>query len=478
MGQAFTRRRFLQSSTAGVASGALLAGTAGAADAPASVAPGDDAPQPKQDPLRFGYIGTGIRYHGLVHDGCQFGPCLAVCDVDAVQRGRALESANRNNGRHGRVIVDHYEDYRDLLKRDDVDVVVIATPDHWHTKIAIDAMRAGKDVYCEKPLTLTIREGQHLLKVAEETGKLLFVGTQQRTECDRLFPRAAAIVRDGRIGEVRRVTCAIGGSPGAVPVPVATPPKHFNWDMWLGQAPLTPYRVMDKPAAEGGYGSEFPYGRGHAHFRWWYEYSGGKLTDWGAHHVDIALWTLGKNSGPYGVVDVDPLRVEHPVKLDECGMPTQDDRFNTATSFHVRCTLADGVVLEVRDEAYDMGFDNGIMFEGDKGRIFVNRGKLTGAAVDELATNPLPEDALRKLMGKEPPASHMADFVQCVRTRETPVSDAASHHRTISLCHAVNVALRLGRKVQFDTAAETFGSDAVANAFVDRPQRSAYAIQS
>ena len=161
--------------------------------------------------------------------------------------------------------------------------MIIGTPDHWHTKICIDAMQAGKDIYCEKPLTLTIDEGKKLGQVAKETGRVVQVGTQQRSDHNRVFLLAVAMVRDGRIGKIRKVTAAIGGGPTGGPFPADNPPAELNWDMWLGQAPKVDYREH----------------RCHAEFRWWYEYSGGKLTDWGAHHVDIGQWAIGmENSGP------------------------------------------------------------------------------------------------------------------------------------------------------------------------------------
>ncbi|MAT72739.1 MAG: oxidoreductase [Planctomycetaceae bacterium] len=474
-----SRRRFFQDATTGLAGG-LLAQVALAADggAAGSTAGADVLLPPAQrEPLRFGYVGTGIRFHELVSAGGAHGPAVAVCDVDAVQRGRGLESALRvHRGRGYSQAIYDYEDYRRLLERDDVDVVVIATPDHWHTKIAIEAMQAGKDVYCEKPLTLTIREGQQILQAIKQTGRILQVGTQQRSEFDKRFVDAAALVRNDRVGDVQKITVAIGGSMTSPPLPYRDPPKELNWDVWQGQARELPYCSNDEIQGEG-YGAGHRLSRTHNYFRWWYEYSGGKLTDWGAHHVDIAMWATQKDRGPVGNITIEPISVTHPVPFDAAGMPTVDNQFNAATAFHVRCTFDDGMVLDVRDTARDLGFVNGIMFEGSGGRLFVNRGKLTGKPVEELAQNPLPADAHRQLYGKEPPQSQMGDFVQCVRTRETPVSDAASHHRILSVCHAVNIAMRLGRTLVYDTAAEQFVDDAQANGFVERTQRSGYEIR-
>ena len=280
----------------------------------------------------------------------RYGDIVAVCDVDREHAESAKDDPKLGNGK-----ADIYEDYRKLLDRKDIDVVTIGTPDHWHTQIAIDAMRAGKDVYCEKPLTLTIDEGKQLRKVVKETKRIFQVGTQQRSEDKNMFLTAVAMVRDGRIGKIKRVTCAIGATPDEGKTFRKTePPAQLNWDMWLGQAPQVDY------IAE----------RCHNEFRWWYEYSGGKMTDWGAHHVDIAQWAIGmEQSGP---TTVEVVTAEHPVPFKD-GMPTVDDRYNTATTFLVRCLFPNDVEMLIRHDT-----ENGIMFEGEKGTFFVSRGKLVG----------------------------------------------------------------------------------------------------
>jgi predicted dehydrogenase len=227
--------------------------------------------------------------------------------------------------------------------------------------------------------------------------------------------------------------------------------------MWLGQAPLVEYIPQ----------------RCHADFRWWYEYSGGKMTDWGAHHVDIAQWAIGMHeSGP---VAVEVASAEHPVEL-RAGRPAADDRFNTATKFHVRCLFANGVELFIRDEAPDLGFDNGIMFEGESGRFFVNRGKLAGAPVDALSQDPIPEQALIDLRKGKRLDGHMANFVECARDRAQPVSDAFSHHRALTTCHLANIAIRLGRNLAWNPQAERVEQDDEANAWQSREQRAGYQI--
>ena len=338
-----------------------------------------DETRAKNDRPRLGLIGAGGQGTGDAHGAVHHGDFLAVCDVDS----RHAEKA-KNDQHIGKGKADVYEDYRKLLDRNDIDAVIIGTPDHWHTKICIDAMRAGKDIYCEKPLTLTIDEGKKLGQVAKETGRVVQVGTQQRSDHNRVFLLAVAMVRAGRIGKIRKVTAAIGGGPTGGPFPATKPPPELNWDMWLGQAPKVAYREH----------------RCHADFRWWYEYSGGKLTDWGAHHVDIGQWAIGmEDSGPN---TIEVVKGELPVEF-KGGYPTVDDRYNTTTEFLVRATFANGVVLDIRDDT-----ENGVKFEGTSGHIFVTRDRidLDGGAVARAVQGPgarvAPEGAAQGQAGGRP----------------------------------------------------------------------------
>jgi predicted dehydrogenase len=213
--------------------------------------------------------------------------------------------------------------------------------------------------------------------------------------------------------------------------------------------------------------------RCHYEFRWWYEYSGGKMTDWGAHHVDIAHWALGLDAG--GPTSFEVLSAEHAMPFEK-GWPTADDEYNVALRFHVLAKTADGVDLHIRDEAKDLGFDNGIMFEGEKGKILVNRGKLAGAAVDDLKTNPIADDVFVKMRNGKRRDSHMANFFECVRDRGLPVSDVYSHHRAMTTCHLANIAMRLNRSLKWDPATEQIVGDDEANSFQKREQRKGYEV--
>ncbi|MBM4076912.1 MAG: Gfo/Idh/MocA family oxidoreductase, partial [Planctomycetes bacterium] len=404
----------------------------------------------------------------------EFADCVAVCDVDQnhVEKGKAKVTEIQNKkGISGQP--EMYEDYRKLLDRKDIDVVTIVTPDHWHSKIAIDAMRAGKDVYCEKPLTLTIHEGKQIIKVLKETGRVFQVGTQQRSEMSandgaiqNQFLKAAAIARSGRLGKITRVQCAIGTGPKSGVIPKAEVPKGLNWDMWLGQALMTDY-------IQGGFGNnkKHPESRTHYEFRWWYEYSGGKMTDWGAHHVDVAMWALGMdNSGPISVEGT----ATHPVPMEK-GMPTMSNQYNTANEFNVVAKFANGAEILIRHDT-----DNGVLIEGSEGKLFVSRGSMKGASVDDLPKNPLPESLLKELYkGKEPKGghnAHMRNFFDCVVDRGQPVSDVFSHHRAMTTCHLANIAIRLGRKIEWNPDIEQIINDKDAATWVRREQRKGYEI--
>ncbi len=418
--------------------------------------------------LTLGCIGTGSRWGAVGPGAIKFADCAAVCDVDANHAGRAKDRVAGIQTKKG---VDKeisvHENYREILDREDIDVVTIVTPDHWHTKIAIEAMRAGKDVYCEKPLTLTIDEGKMIREVLEETGRVFQVGTQQRSEMGLKFLNALAIIREGRIGTIKRVTCAIGGGPTSGVIPKADVPSGLNWDMWLGQAPMVDYRSK----ADG----RRPNSRCHYEFRWWYEYSGGKMTDWGAHHVDIAQWAMGlDNTGP---ISVEPVMAEFPVPYEN-GHPTDDSQYNTATKFDVKCMFENGMELRIRHNADDLGFGNGIMFEGSKGRIFVNRGKLTGQAVDGLKEKPLNGDSITKIYKGKKPGSHMKNFFECIASREQPISDVHTHHRAMTTCHLANIATRLKRTLKWDPETEMIVGDSDAAQWQAREQRKGYEIEA
>ena len=413
----------------------------------------------KNDRVPIGLIGAGGMGVGNMHAAKKWVDVVAIADADKSRQ----ESANKrlSGGK-----ADMYDDYREILLRDDIKVLHIATPDHWHTKPLIEAMLAGKDVYCEKPLTLTVDEGKLIRRVQEETGRVVQVGTQQRSTFNR-FVKAIAIVKEGRLGKIKRLEASIGGAPSSDALPVADVPKGLDWDRWLGPAPAVDYRAGKKKGKR-------PPSNCHYEFRWWYEYSGGKLTDWGAHHVDIAAWALEANGQSNSLISLDGT-AEHPVEYKD-GLPQQNDRYNTATKFKYTGKFADDVEMVIQN-----GPGNGVLIEGEKGRIFVNRGKLTGKPVEDLKDNPLPENAIKETYkGFEPieneRKAHWANFLKCVDERKEPISDVHSHMRMLNICHLTGIAARLGRGIKWDDKTEQIVGDDVANSMLKRPYRAGYEI--
>jgi predicted dehydrogenase len=389
------------------------------------------------DKLTVAAIGNGGRGSAVGHQAGQLGNMVACCDVDS---NRAAGFA-RKYGESCKT----FSDYRDILDIKEVDVVTIGTPDHWHTKIAIDAMQAGKDVYCEKPLTLTIKEGQQIGKVVKKTGRVFQVGTQQRSEYGANFIRAAVIARSGRLGKNLKAISSVGTAQKGGPFSASAAPDNLDWNMWLGQAPDTDY-IKE---------------RSHYQFRWWMEYSGGQVTDWGVHHTDIAMWALGLG-------DTGPTTIEGKGVFN-----TQPNCYNVAHSFDVNSTFANGHEIRLTSGA------NELVIEGELGKIRVNRGSLTGKPVEDIAGSKSEQEWLAtevaKLYGGKP-QPHMVNFFASVKSRKQPISDVFTHHRSVSVCHLANIAMLLNRKLEWDPKKEEFPGDEQANSMVSREQRKGFEI--
>jgi predicted dehydrogenase len=398
----------------------------------------------------IGCIGVGGMGTGDAHEHAHFGDIVAVCDVDARHAQRA-----RNDGSLGKGKADVYGDYRKLLDRPDIDVVSIVTTDHWHVKIAVEALQAGKHVFCQKPLSLTLEENKLARAAAEKfPDRVFFIGTQQRSERG-LFLRAVNMVHKGLLGPIRKVTVGINGGAVGGPFPAVDPPKELDWEMWLGQAPKVAFRQP----------------RCHNDFRWWYEYSGGKFTDWGAHHVDIAQWALKEDALGRGPTKIDGADAKHPVPFKD-GYPEIDDCFNTSHDFAVNCTFPSGVEMVVTSRG-----DNGILFEGEKANVFVNRGKITGKPIEENWDKDqfTDEDVVALYKGK-PFEGHKNNFYRCIREGGLPVSDVYSHVIAMNTCHLAAIAARLGRGITWDPATEMITGDDQAAAFMARIPRPGYEI--
>ena len=447
-----SRRQFLQGVAAAGAASVLLpsAGRAFGYEAPSN---------------RPVFATIGLRNQGWAITSKSFGfaDFAALADVDANVLAENVAKVEKSQGKKP----DAYSDYRKILDRKDIDAVMIATPDHWHTKISVEAMKAGKDVYCEKPLTLTIDEGKLIEQVVKETGRVFQVGTMQRTEIEQRFLLAIALIKNGRIGTVRKVTCGIDHMESSPVIPAIPVPEGLDWDFWLGPAPKVPYRAL--PEMRKGYGGGVPlFSNCHYAFRNWHEYSGGKLTDWGAHHVDIACWALGATET--GPSKVTPVEYKLPVEYKD-GNPVVDDRYNAATQFNIRVAMPNDVELTITSEG-----DNGILFEGTEGRFFVNRGKITGKPVEDLKSNPLPDGAIEAIYGGKVSANHTANFIEGMKSRKQPISDVWSHNRMLEICHLSNIAMRLGRELNWDPVKREIIGDTRANSFLSRENRKGFEI--
>ncbi|MCA9217982.1 MAG: Gfo/Idh/MocA family oxidoreductase [Planctomycetales bacterium] len=437
------RREFLKTSAAASAIGATVPYFAWTEKSFANNS-ANDRPQ-------IGCIGVGSMGTGDAQAHARFGDVVAVCDVDSRHADRA-----KHHERIGKGKADQYEDYRKVLEREDIDVVSVVTPDHWHVKIAIEALESGKHVFCQKPLTLTLEENQLIRKACNKhKDKIFFVGTQQRSSTGR-FLRAINMVQKGLLGDITNITVGINGGDVGGPFGVVDPPKELNWERWLGQAPLVDYREK----------------RCHYQFRWWYEYSGGKFTDWGAHHVDIATWAIGEDKEGMGPIEIDGTDSKHPVPFDSHGYPTVDHSYNTAHDYAVKCKFKSGIVMNVTSRG-----DNGILFEGTKGRVFVNRGKITGKPIDENWDEGKYTDEDRIALYKGKPAEgHKDNFYRCIREGGLPVSDVHSHIQAMATCHLAAIAARLNRVIKWDPVEEKFIDDADAQALFARERRAGYEI--
>ncbi len=392
------------------------------------------------------------------------GRMIAVCDVDVVHMAEF--------DHHFKNKLAMYADYRQLLEREKPDIITIGTPDHWHVPIAIAALRSGCDVYCEKPLTLTIDEGKLICQAVKETGRVFQVGTQQRSENEARFLKAIAMVKSGRLGKKVNAFAAIGGGTVGGPFPAAAPPEGLNWDMWVG------------PAQKADYSTER-----RKEFRWYFDYSGGKMTDWGAHHIDIAQWALGHDrTGPVKISGKGKFTPIVPDNFDWtayfAGKAPLPNGYHTPSEFSIDLEFADGSILNVCDtynrEDGDIHFPNGILLEGEEGRIYVNRERLTGKPVEDMTDaekKDLDEQVVKLYNGREP-GDHMRDFFDAVHSRGVPISDVESHHRTMTSCHLANIALMLGRELKWDREKEQFHGDNQATALMSRPRREQYSWEA
>ena len=472
-----SRREFFKSSALGALSVACAAQTPYFSSSAARADEGLDR-------LRLGVIGCGGQGRLDLEYFDQLLDTVVLCDVDSdyglantLKMGIGIHRGDRVTP------PETCADYRRVLDRDDLDAVLIATPDHWHTKIAVEALQAGKHVFCEKPLTLTLEENLIIRKAAEKYGKVFQVGTMQRCFKNE-FMLAALIVRGGHLGEIKKMTVDVGGGSVCSDIPAVPIPPSLDWNQWLGPAPEAEYIASgdDNCPWEPAQGKFPEHSRCHFKFRWWYEYSGGKFTDWGAHHIDIALWCTNRQTPGTGPVTVDGSDSEHPVEFKD-GYPTVTNRYNTASRFNIYHTFSDGMVMNVCSESPD---GSGVLFEGTKGRMHVSRGRCKGKIIEEGIASTFTEEDYVALNNGQPLEAnpdnrenqdraflvHKENFLNAIRNGGKPISDVASHVQAAHLCHLSGIAARLKRKINWDSLNEKItGDDQAATFFAREPRK-------
>ncbi len=428
-----TRREFLHASATTAAGAALLARP--------HTASALSLKNAANERIVTGHIGVGGQ--GRFHfDTLLRNPRVqiaAAADVDSQKLNDAKQRAAQNN-----VTIDTYTDYRELLERPDIDAIVIGTPDHWHALNAIHAMEEGKDVYCEKPLTLTIAESKAMVATARRLGRVCQMGTQQRS--DWWFRHACELVRNGRIGYVNRCVCFIGENPQSDWLPNEAPPSHLDWDMWLGPAPWREYHGGIHPAS----------------FRFYRDYSGGTLTDWGVHLFDIAQWGLGKD-------DTSPRKIEAEGEMYDVNM------FEYPRTMHIQYNYADTVLEWSQDNSktWEEGQGYGTKFYGSEADLFVNRG---GYWIHPKKDKKIDEHLGPKDTRLYDSPGHLEDFFDCMYSRKKPICDVAIGHRATAISHLGNIAYRLKRPVYYNPEEEQFVTDEAANKLLIKPMRAPWRL--
>ncbi len=429
-----SRREFLRRSGMGAAGLGLA--VSGCATIKAGVGTSGRKKVPPSETLVIGMIGVGGMGSGHLGGllGMSDAVVAAVCDVDENRRGNAKKRVDDVAQRRNAPKADVYNDYRRLLDRNDIDAVLIATPDHWHALTTIHSCQAGKDVYVEKPLTITIKEGRAMVDAARRYDRVVQMGTQQRSQSH--FRHVCELVQNGRIGTVKLARTWFGSNPHSDWVPDTDPPPGLDWNMWLGPAPWVPYNPQRHPY----------------NFRYFRDYSGGLLTDWGVHLNDIAQWGMGADmTGPH--------------TIEAMGTMYEDNMFEFPRLMTIKYEYENfDLIWTQGEEPFEPGKGYGIMFYGDKGRIFVDRGgyKVYGD-VDETIG---PSDIQ---LYRSP--DQKRNWIDCIRARTRPISEVEIGHHSTTLSHLGNISFLLGRKVHWDHEQEQFIGDDAANRMVSKPYR-------
>ncbi len=425
MSNRFTRRQFLKTAALGAAGIAVF---------PQFITSCRDKKTATDDgAIRIGFIGLGQQAMYLLNGYMSIPDVRVVAgaDVYGVKRERFLKRVKEHYAnQQEEVAVEAFENYKDLLAREDIDAVVIASPDHWHAFMAIDACKAKKHIYLEKPLTFTIHEGKMLIKAVRENGVILGVGSQQRS--DPNFQHAVKMVQEGKIGKIERVNAYVGAPPKPYDLPEQPVPADLNWPLWLGPSEYVHYNAeLNPPISLDPEQNEQFWGG----WRWYSELGGGFTTDWGAHMFDIAQWGLGMDkSGP---VEIIPAGYE-------------DTKYLTYK-------YANGVIMT--EEPFNEKQTKGVKFWGDKGWIEVSREHFL--ASDDSLLPPKTEESEGAYETKIP---HLTNFIEAVKTKTDPVVPVEIGHRSCTVCTLGNIAYEMKRPIQWDPETEKFVNDPEAEA--------------
>jgi predicted dehydrogenase len=428
MSKQLSRRKFLKSAALGATGLVMFPQFLASCKQNKGAADGSD-----DGVIRVGFIGLGQQAMYLLDGFKRISDIQIVAgsDVYAVKRDRFKKRVNDYYTQNNQEVeVEMYENYKDLLAREDIDAVVIASPDHWHAFMAIDACNAKKNIYLEKPLTFTIKEGQLLNKAVRDNGVILAVGSQQRSDTN--FQHAVKMVQEGKIGKIERVNAYVGAPPTPYDLPEETVPAGLNWPLWLGPSEYVHYNAqLNPPISLNPEQNEQFWGA----WRWYKELGGGFTTDWGAHMFDIVQWALGMDkSGP---VEIIPAGFE-------------DTKYLTFI-------YDNGVV--VTEEPFNEQQTKGVKFWGDNGWIEISREHFL-ASDDSL----LPPKAQTSEGAYETQIPHLENFVNAMKTNTDPVVPVEIGHRSCTVCTLGNIAYDLGRPIKWNPQTETFVDDAEADA--------------
>lgn len=421
----FTRRNFLATSAAAATAPCFI---------PDSVL-GNQDNAPANEKITLGFVGVGKMAYGshLPHFlKMKDVKVVAVCDVDTTRREAAKKKVD---DAYGNTDCAAYNDHTEIMARDDIDAVVCATPDHWHAIVILDAVKAGKDIYAEKPLTNNLVEAKTVMDTVKASNVIFQTGSQQRASDN--FRQACELVRNGYLGKITHVNVGVGGPAKSDNLPGEKVEPGLDWNRWLGPAPEREYSSVLSPR---GVHTHFP------SWRYYWPYGGGGMTDWGAHQFDIAQWGLGMDeSGPVEIV------------------PPEDPKKTTGVKF----------IYENGVEVIHGGA-NGVTFFGENGELFVNRGKLKGTPEDIIKIQLKDSDThLYKAPGGSH-TGHREDWINCVKSRKQPNCPVEIGARTVAVCHLGNIAYRYaeelaGKSLKWDPKAWKFTNNDAANAWQDYP---------